>query len=338
MATIKDVAKLAKVSTTTVSRYLNEFPNIRAETRTRIADAIERLNYQTNIAARGLVTKTTRTIGVVALTQVDDFFDNPFFMLALKGISRMAVAEDYEILLSTTPSEEDHILDKWIHGHRVDGIILMKSRLVDPAVEILVREDFPAVLLGRPGHDQHMSYVDNDNVRAAYEATQYLLGLGHRRIAFIGGQESLVVTQDRLRGYKEALEGAKIELRPQYVRVGQYQKETGYTLCSTLLGLEVPPTGIVASDDAIAAGVLQSAHDLGRRVPKDLSVIGFNDIPSSEFMIPPLTTVRVNMEELGASAAQLLFQRLSEPERPPRHIIVDTQIMVRSSTGPWRGK
>jgi len=333
VSTIKDVAKMANVSITTVSRYLNEFPNIRDDTRTRIAEAIRTLNYRTNVAARGLVTKTTKTIGVIALTRVDDFFENPFFVYALKGICRIAVSEDYDVLLSTTATEEDHSLDKWIHGQRVDGIILMKSRRIDPAVETLVQEKFPAVLLGRPEFGQRVSFVDNDNIRAAFDVTDHLLKLGHRKIAFIGGQENLVVTEDRLTGYRTALESGNVSLSEDYVCVGRYETQTGYNRCSVLLNLIDPPTAIVASDDVIAVGVLQAVHDLGKTVPRDLSVVGFNDIPSSEFTIPPLTTVRVNMEELGATAAQLLFQRLIEPERPPRHIIVDTQIVIRNSTG-----
>ena len=147
-STIKDVARAAKVSTTTVSRYLNAFPNIRPETRKRIAEAIEALDYRTNIAARGLVTKTTRTIGVIALTDVDDFFDNSFFMYVLKGISRKAATENYDVLLSTASADEHEILANWIHGRRVDGIVLLRSQVNDPALELIQRAHFPTVILG----------------------------------------------------------------------------------------------------------------------------------------------------------------------------------------------
>lgn len=340
MSTIKDVAKMAQVSTTTVSRYLNEFPNIRPETRERIASAINALNYRANVAARGLVTKSTRTIGVVASTDVDDFFDNPFFMHVLKGISKAAVQRRYDVLLSTVTGKEGELLSDWIHGHRVDGIVLMKSRVDDPTLKMFACERFPAVLLGRPHGDEQLDYVDNDNVEAALRATQYLIDLGHLDIAFIGGSREMVVTEDRLKGFREALRQAAEPVHEEYVKVGQYAKQAGYDLCSQLLRLRRPPTAIVASDDIIATGALQAAHQLGCKVPQELSIIGFNDIPASEFTIPPLSTVRVHMERLGDGVAQLLFDRVQDPQQPARHLIIKTEIVVRNSTkvAPWRSQ
>ena len=175
--------------------------------------------------------------------------------------------------------------------------------------------------------------MDNNNVKAASSATQHLIDLGHRRIAFIGGAPNLAVTEDRLSGYKQTLSRSSLSMRAEYVLLGQYEWQTGYNLCSALLQLKYPPTAIVASDDEIAIGALQAAHDLGRKVPDDLSVIGFNDIPATEFSIPPLTTVQVHMEQLGTAAADVLFQHLNHPELPTQRVTIKTRIILRSSTG-----
>ncbi len=331
-ATIKDVARRASVSTTTVSRYLNGFAGIKPDTKERIAEAIGALNYRTNIAARGLVTKTTRILGVMALTDVDDFFNNAFFMHVLKGISRTAAAARYDVLLSTAGGDAEEILADWIHGRRIDGIVLLRSRVNEPAMQLIQRERFPAVVLGRPCVNE-VSYVDNNNVTAAYTATKHLIDLGHERIAFIGGAPDLAVTEDRLLGYRQALAQASLPVSDAYILLGQYEWQSGYNLCSTLLQSSVPPTALVASDDGIAIGALQAAHDLGWIVPENLSVIGFNDIPASEFSIPPLTTVEVHMEQLGTAVAEVLLQKIANPERAVQRVIVKTRIILRSSTG-----
>ncbi len=331
-ATIKDVARRAGVSTTTVSRYLNGFAGINPDTRERIGEAIAALNYRTNIAARGLVTKTTRIVGVMALTDVDDFFNNAFFMHVLKGISRTATAAHYDVLLSTAEGDAEEILADWVHGRRIDGVVLLRSRVNEPAMQLIQRERFPAVVLGRPCAKE-VSYVDNNNVTAAYAATKHLLDLGHQRVAFIGGAPDLAVTEDRLLGYRQALAQASLEVDEAHILLGRYEWQSGYNLCSTLLQADRPPTAIVASDDGIAIGALQAAHDLGQAVPDDVSVIGFNDIPASEFSIPPLTTVEVHMEQLGTAVAEILLQQIANPERAVQRVIVKTRIILRSSTG-----
>ncbi|SMC03616.1 transcriptional regulator, LacI family [Sulfobacillus thermosulfidooxidans DSM 9293] len=335
MYTIKDVAERAGVSVATVSRYMNGFPHISESARRRIQQAIAELNYRPNIAASGLVTKTTKAIGLMVLTGISEFFSNPFFTQVLNGISHKALSAHYDVLLSTSGSDEIEVLTNWIRGGRVDGIILLRSRLEDPAIDLVVQERFPAVLLGRPAHNQPIDYVDNDNVDAAYQATTHLIRLGHQRVAFMGGGKHLVVTQDRILGYQKALREYDMPIHDAYIRTGHYKKNSGYAVCQELLRLSKPPTAIVASDDIMAIGAMQAAHDAHLRVPDELSIVGFNDLAISSLTIPPLTSMRIHIHELGFKAADLLLKRIAQPSLPQQVAVIRTHLVVRQSTASF---
>lgn len=337
MVTIKDVAMRAGVSPSTVSRVLADSPRISQQTKERVRKALEELDYHPNAFARGLVTNTAGAIGVLIPANMDEFFVNPFFAEMMSGVSEVARREGFDTVLSTSGRNETDVLDAMIRGRRVDGVLLLRSRANDEAIAKVLQYDFPATLLGRPADDVPISYVNNDNVRAAYEATMHLIRLGHERIGFLGGllegPNQLTVTADRLQGYKLAFEEAGLTPDPRMMGSSSFVEHGGYMGMMRLLALSERPTAVLAADDVLAFGAMRAAAELGYRLPQDLAIVGFNDIRLAELANPALTSIRVNMHELGVAAAELLFQQIRGELSEPKHTIVDFELVVRASCG-----
>ncbi|MCL6446336.1 MAG: LacI family transcriptional regulator, partial [Alicyclobacillus sp.] len=333
MATIKDVAALAGVSPSTVSRVLSDSPRISEETKQRVRAALEQLDYHPNAFARGLVTNTAGAIGILIPPDMNEFFVNPFFAEMMSGVSEVARREGFDTVLSTSARDELQVLDAMMRGRRVDGVLLLRSRLQDPAIAKILEHGFPAALLGRPADDVDVAYVNNDNVQAAYEATQHLIQLGHRKIGFLGGSEELVVTVDRVAGYRQALREANIEPDDRWVVSSFFLEQGGYLGMMRLLALSERPTAVLASDDVLAFGAMRAASELGYHIPRDLAIIGFNDIRLAELANPALTSVRVHMYELGQAAAELLVDQIHGEAEKPKRRIIRTQLIIRTSCG-----
>lgn len=333
MNTIKDVAARAGVSPSTVSRVIADSSRISEETKERVREAMEFLNYHPNAFARGLVTNTAGAIGILIPPSMQEFFINPFFSELMSGVSEVARKTGYDTVLSTSGRSEEEVLDSMIRGRRVDGVLLLRSRANDPAVERVVREHFPAALLGRPAYETPIAYVNNDNVQAAYEAALHLVRLGHTRIGFLGGAEDFLMTSDRLQGYKRALQESALQVDEKLIVSSFFLEQGGYLGMMRLLALSDRPTAILASDDVLAFGAMRAAGELGYRLPEDLAIIGFNDIRLAELANPSLTSVRVHMNELGQAAAELLIAQIQDPTMVPGHKIIDTALIVRNSCG-----
>lgn len=214
----------------------------------------------------------------------------------------------------------------------MDGFILLSSREKDPAIEYLKSIDFKFVVIGRPvGYENSVNWVDNDNQKAGFEATEYLIRLGHKKIAFMGGPNDLVVTTDRFSGYKKALEKYGIQPRNSYIKFVHYYRKSYKESSYEILNQEDRPTAIVCMDDLIAVEVFKVAESLNLKVGEDLSVIAFNNSNVSEICQPPLTTVDINILHLGRLAAEVLMMDLSESTKTYRRIIVPHQIVERNS-------
>ncbi|PWI57100.1 LacI family DNA-binding transcriptional regulator [Sulfoacidibacillus thermotolerans] len=333
MSTIKDVAALAKVSPSTVSRVLANSPRISDETKQRVRQALEQLDYQPNVFARGLVTNTASSIGILIPPQMTEFFANPFFAEMMSGVSEVARSEGFDTVLSTSAVDEEDAVDRMIRGRRVDGLILLGSRIRDAVLPKVAQHQFPSVLLGRPAEDIPISYVNNDNVQAAYEATKHLLDLGHEKIGFLGGSFDLVVTRDRLEGYRHALLEVGIEPNTRMEISTYFLEQGGYQGMMHLLALPTRPTAVLASDDVLAFGAMRAAGELGYHLPDDLAIVGFNDIRLAELANPPLTSVRVHMHELGVGATRLLVEQIRASKMLKRSKIVDFELVIRESCG-----
>lgn len=297
---------------------------------------MEELNYHPNAFARGLVTNSARTLGVLIPPGFNEFFENPFFAEMMRGVAEVAGAEGFDLALSTSVRNEEEMLERMINGRRVDGILLLGSRRVDPAIAKVVRERFPAALLGRPAEPAPICWVNNDNVAAAHEATRHLLQLGHRRIGFLGGSSDWVVTQDRLAGYRRALEEAGIAIDPMLEVCSFFLEQGGYLGMMRLLALSDRPTAVLASDDVLAFGAMRAVAELGYAIPDDLAIVGFNDIRLAEIANPALTSVRVHMRELGVAGARLLIGQIRGDVRDPQHEIVRHELIIRHSCGAAR--
>lgn len=336
--TIKDVAKLANVAPSTVSRVIADSPRISEETKQKVKRAMEQLGYHPNINARNLVSKSTQTIGLVMPSSKDVGFQNPFFPTVLQGISEGA-QEKYYALHMTTGKSEKEILDaviQMVEGRRVDGVVLLTSRVRDQVISYLRKRKFPFVLIGKPYQDiEEITHVDNDNIRAMKEATEYLLHLGHRHIAFIGGTRELMVTLDRLDGYEKALQEAGILVKPEYIVHEEFLREGGQEAVRELMALDEPPTALVVADDFMALGVLNTLDELGIQVPQDLSIVSFNNVLLAEMSRPPLTSVDINIFELGYQATKNLILMIENDKEPVKRLIISHRLVERSSCAKY---
>ncbi|TFB24451.1 LacI family transcriptional regulator [Filobacillus milosensis] len=334
--TIKDVAKLAKVSPSTVSRVIANNPRISPRTKEVVREAMNELGYHPNYTARSLVSRNTQTVGLVMPSSGDKVFQNPFFPEVIRGISTKSHDKNYGIYMTTGNSEEEiaqGVFDM-VQGRRVDGLILLASKVNDPMLDYLLERDFPFTLIGKPHErESRITYVDNDNVKASYEATMHLIQLGHKRIAFVGGGMELVVTRDRLNGYLDALKDAGIERCDDYIVHHEFLREGGRDAMYELMSLENPPTGLVVTDDVMAFGIVNTLEQMGKKIKQDISMVSFNNVIFSELANPSLTSVDINIFKLGYEAAQCLFDQIEQPNLLPRRIAIPHQLVVRNSCG-----
>jgi len=328
--TIYDVARLAGVSTATVSRALNGTGQIAQATRATIDAAVEQLGYQTNTVARSLVTKSTETI---ALLLPD--ITNPFYAALVSGIQQRALETGHTMLLCTTegdPEREEQYLTllraKQVDGVLVDGLVLPPERIAR-----FVREGLPIVCLDRDVDSTAVPLVQVDNRLGARMATEHLLSLGHTRIAHVQGAPELGISEERVQGYREALAEAGISFDPQLLAIGSFTEEGGYKAARSLL--ETPGfTAVFAANDLSAIGVINAIVESGRRVPDDVSIVGFDDLRLSKFTAPPLTTIHQPAFEIAELATELLLELASGRKvRQLRHLL-EPALVVRSSTAP----
>ncbi len=333
--TIKDVAKVCGVSPSTVSRVVADNPRISLETKKKVREAMEELGYHPNFNARSLVANSTATIGIIMPRATEDVFLHPFFPEVIRGISVAAHEKDYMILITTGSTQEEQLeaVSKMIHGKRVDGVILLSSQENDPIISMLIKWDFPFVLIGSP--DQYIdqvNYVDNDNITAAKSATLHLLQSDHQRIAFIGGSKDLVVTKHRLEGYKQALSLVDIPYDEAMTAFVAFSKEEGYVAIQQLFYVEKKPTAILVTDDLIAIGVLTALKEQGYKIPEDVSVVSFNNFSMAELYNPSLTSVDISIYSLGYKAAKRLFLLIKDASMNPQHIEVPYKLVIRQSS------
>jgi len=334
---MKDVALRAGVSASTVSRVISGHPHISKATSDRVKAVMGELDYHPNAIARNLVRRSSGAIGLVIPNTVEQFFLNPFFPEVLRGITQVAQGAGYDLLLSSAlrgQSEPQKLADM-VRSKRVDGVILLTSRMDDPLLSTVLEQHIPSAVIGRPPNDERVYWVNNDNQRAAYDATMHLLQLGHTRVGFIGGAPDLVVTRDRLTGYGMALEQFGLRFDPALVVNDEFVEQVGYAGMMRLLAFSNRPSAVLTADDVLAFGAMRAAGELGYRIPDDMAIIGFNDIPLARLANPAITTVNVHIYELGETAARLLLEQFTDAPREPRHVIVAHELVVRRTCGAW---
>ncbi|CDF59070.1 LacI family DNA-binding transcriptional regulator [Thermobrachium celere] len=333
MVTIKEVAEKAGVSPSTVSRVISDSPRISEETKERVRKVMKELGYHPNAIARSLVSRTTNTIGIVMPRAADEVFLNPFFPEALRGIAKCTHQEGYCMLITTGNTDEEQLesLKTVVNGGRVDGLILMYSKINDPILKAVKKMHVPFVMIGRPPKKEDLDFVDNDNVEAAFNATEYLIRMGHRRIGLINGSLNLVVSIDRFEGYKRALKKYNIDIDESIITSSEFVQEGGYEGMKKILKSPKPPTAIITTDDLMAFGAIKAAKDMGVKIPQDISIMSFNNIPLSEFATPPLTSVEINAYTLGYEAAKIVIDKLKGRCSETVSKVLKTHIIHRQS-------
>lgn len=333
-ATIKDVAQRAGVSPSTVSRVISNSPRISKETKEKIRAIMDEMGYYPNAIARSLAKNRTGTIGVILPTTSEDVFLNPFFPEALRGIAKAAGRVNYDILISTNLDKKGElkVIENFIRSSKVDGIVLMSNRLDDDCIDYLYNLDFPFSLIGTPNTNlEDINHVDNDNLLAAYELTKHLISIGRKRIAIIAGEENLTMTQNRILGYKKALEEEKLPFDKSLVFMGSFDEDTGRKYGEIIGSLKNKPDGIIVTDDLVAYGALRTIEELRIRVPEDIAMASFNNSILSQYGNIPLTSVDINSAELGEKAVDLLVDAIDNGVRG-RRIITPYTIYKRRST------
>jgi LacI family transcriptional regulator len=326
--TIIDVAAEANVSYGTVSRVINNDVHVKHETRDRVLKTMRRLGYVANRQARSLAGGRTNSIGVL----VPDL-GTGYIGEIIRGIGAELALSDLDLILYTThrtASKETNYVANLAKG-MVDGLLLVLPRSPADFIGTLTQHNFPFVLIDHQGIGPDCPAVGAANWQGGFTATEYLIKLGHQRIGFITGWMDLGCALDRLDGYRSALRTNHIPERPELIYEGTFFQPDGYTGASTLLDLPDPPTTIFASNDVMAMGVMDAVRNKGLRVPDDVSVIGFDDIPQASLIRPALTTIRQPLEKMGQVATQMLLELLSQPQKKIGRIELPTELIVRDS-------
>ena len=332
MPTMADVAKRAGVSVATVSRALSAEPRqVSAPMVERILQAAAELDYIPNNLARNMRSGTARILGLL----ISDIA-NPYFTAVARGAEDVAQRNGYSLVLSNTdenPEREAATLGV-MAAERAAGIIVATTNENGEALRRCRDMGLVIVAIDRHIEGLHTDSVVVDNESAAHEAVTHLVRLGHRRIAVIGGPPDAATARDRLRGYERALGEARIPVLPELVREGDFREAAGLAMTRALLDLAEPPTAIFAVNNLTTIGVLGALRERGARIPAEISLVGFDDVPTGELLEPPLTVVRQPTYRVGAQAASLLIRRLREPDAAIREVVLNATLVVRGSTGP----
>jgi len=337
MATIRDVASMAGVHASTVSRVFSGNAKISAETRFRVMDAARELNFQPNAVARSLSVNQTHTIGIVIPHIYDGYFDDSFFPQIMRGLMRVAYQHEYRVLVGGSKSHEDELsqIMNMLSSRQVDGVVGLSNRLDVDTVEQLYELNAPFVLIGKPPvHQKEIAWVATDDRRHTDQAIDYLVSMGHRRIAYIGGDPGDLVTGERLQGYHDALAAADIASDDDLINYAYFAEEGGYRAASGMAAQDEPPTAYYCANDLMAIGVLRALRERGIRVPQDVSVLGTNASPESSWTVPALSTLRVPYAALAAGAAQMLIIGIQKDGGPVGSHVLECELVIRRSTGP----
>lgn len=324
--TIKDVAREAKVATSTVSRVLANSSRISEETKERVNEAIKKLNYTPSVVARSLANSKTRILAVILPQNAEGFFENPFFVQAMKGISMCAQSENYYIMYAFKNENEDEWIKQFTEGNIVDGLFLFNAKDNDTTIDYLREKSVPFVIIGRPQETNNILWVDNDNFQAMYSLTQKLVEYGNKKIAFIGAKSQLNMSKDRLSGYKQGLFSRGIDVDNNLIfEMSAFTEVEGYNAAKMIL-MQSKIDAIITTDDLLAFGAQQAIKES----EKNISLVGFNNILLSQYKNPPISSVDINSEKLGFYASKLLIDKLENRENSGYYII-DTNFVERDS-------
>ncbi len=328
--TLEDIARMSGVSRSTVSRVINGDPNVHELTRSKVQAIIQSIDFQPNLAARGLAAGHTKVIGLVIPKGVNAIFTDPYFPLVIQGVSAACNARDYSVMLwLAEPEYERKTISQVLYNGLIDGVVVSSMLVNDPLIERLYESKRPFITIGRHPTNDQINYVDIDNRAGAYQGVSHILRTGHKRVAVINGPHDTIASLDRYQGYLDALRERGIPLIPELVAEGEFSDTTGYLAMKHLL--PHCPDAVFVASDAMAFAAMRAIQEAGLRIPEDVAVVGFDDIPAAATSKPPLTTVRQPIQRTGSIAAELLVDMIEHPDPFPRRIVLPTELVFRSS-------
>lgn len=331
--TLEEIGKLAGVSRSTVSRVINDHPNIRPHIRERVLKVIAETGYQPNSAARSLASKRSKIIGLLMPSVVQSAFTDPYYPRIIQAISHACNQHDYTVslFLSQTVEEEEKMIRRIVGSGLIDGLIVTADTLDTPFVPTIQKYSIPFVQIGRPRDMSidSISYIDVDNYAGAHQATSHLLQQGHTRIAQIATMHNTAGV-DRDRGYRQALIERGISVDEDLIILADFSETSGYEAVCSLLPKE--PTAIFIQSDSMAVGALRALREKNIRVPEDMAIVSFDDLPVAARLDPPLTTVRQPIYRTGKHAVETLIDILNTSNEPARHIVLPVELVIRESS------
>lgn len=332
--TLVDIAKQAGVSRSTVSRVVNDDPNVSAGVRKRVLEVIQSTGYHPNAAARTLASQHSLTIGLLLPHSVSFFFTDPYYPHLTKGIAQACNQYGYTLALFLVDSKEDEekIFPRVSRKGLLDGVIVQSGHHGDQKIiGRLVDANMPLVVAGRPFRSDNVSYVDVDNIGASYKAVEHLIELGYHRIGTITGPTNSTVGIDRKEGYQRAMANHGLALDESLIVEGDFTEAGGYTAMRTLLPAR--PDAIFAASDIMAVGAMRATQEARLTIPKDIAFVGFDDLPLASLTNIQLTTMRQSVIQFGSKAVEVLIDLIDNGMEPPRHVIMDTDLVIRESCG-----
>jgi LacI family transcriptional regulator len=331
MTTIREVAEKAGVSYTTVSHVINNTRFVAQETRARVLAAMEALNYRPNALAQSLRSGRTNTFGLILPDS-----SNPYFAEISRSIEDEAFKLGYSVIFCNTERDphKEQLYIEVLSKKQVDGLIFVATGDRVDALETLLRQELPVVVVDRDFPAFEVDAVLTDNRQGGYLATRHLVELGHRRIACITGPSHITPSAERVTGYRNALLEAGLPFEEKLVLSGDYRPDSGRVAASVLLNRPDPPTALFFCNDLMAIGAMRAATWAGWHIPEQLSIVGFDDIEFASYTHPPLTTIAQPKVEVGYRAAHLLIDRINDKERPFQRVILPTRLIFRESSGP----
>jgi len=327
--TMKDVARLAGVSTSTVSHVINNDRFVSDATREKVDAAIKSLNYAPSALARSLKLNQTRTIGMLISGS-----SNPFYSELVRGVERSCFERGYSLVLCNTEGDEQRMNSnlETLLQKRVDGLLLLSTETLLPSIDIMNRyPSVPKVMMDWSPFDSDSDVIQDNSLLGGEMATQYLIDKGYTRIACIGGPKDKTPARMRLDGYRKAMQQAGLPIPDGYETVGDFEFLGGLTAMHALLALNPPPQAVFTCNDAMAVGVYHALHQAGLRVPEDMAVIGYDDIELARYMTPPLTTIHQPKDELGELAVDVLIHRMAQPSLVQQRLQLTPELVERGS-------
>jgi len=330
--TLEDIAKKSGVSRSTVSRVINNHPNVSKKVRQHVNEVIQQTGYQPHLAARALVSKRTLMCGLILPRSINTFFTDPYYPSLIQGIAQACSNQNYtfSLFLVDENENEDQIYTKVARRGFMDGILFQSYQRGDLLMDKLSESGIPLVILGRPFQNKHLSYVDIENVESVEKAIQYLINKGHKKIGTITGPQNTAVGIDRKKGYQQALTKNNIPIDNTLIVEGTFTEESGYLGMKHLLHQK--PDAVFAASDEMAVGAIRAINEENLEVPRDISIIGFDDFPMRTMVRPALTTIHQPIEQFCSEALKMLIAFVEDGSGPFQKNILKADFIIRDST------